>query len=350
MVRVLSALALGIVGLACYAALTDPRPVDFLSFWAAGQLGADAYNLALHKSVEETVVKFVGSQPFLNPPPFLFIVSPFAMLPYGLAFVAWVGLTGSLFFAATRRLDFPPVVATGLVGQSAFLNTALFAFGVSQIQRRPILAGCLIGCLVIKPQIAVLLPIALIAGGYWKTLASAALSSCVLCLAALLAFGWRAYAGFLATVGHHSEFIAMGVWPWWKMASPYAFCRAIGLTDGMAWIVHGLIAAAACFVVWRSWKTDDEAKIAILAGSSVLISPYLFTYDALLLVIPFVTLLRTNVRAAWCVWLLCLLPVLAIFGLYAGPNATPVAAIIAILALLFRNYARPAPEPSLTNP
>jgi len=329
-----------VVGLAWWFVTADPKPIDFLSFWAAGQLGGDAYNAAALKAVEGTIVQFTGQLPFPYPPPFLFLVTPFAMLPFSTALAAWLVLTGGLFLAVLRRFDFPAAVAAGLIGQASFVVTACFAGGLKLLDRRPLLAGALLGCLVIKPQLAALMPLALAAGGYWRSFVAAAASSLLLCVAALIVFGADAYAGFFVMLGRYSEFIDLGMWPWSKMASVYALSRDVGFPAAVAWGAHLAIASVACAIVWKTWRIDHEAKIPMLAGASVLISPYLFTYDALLLIIPFAWLLKRSPAVAWGIWFLCLLPVLAFFNLYGGPNTVPCAAILCLAALSSQSWRR----------
>jgi hypothetical protein len=55
-------------------------------------------------------------------------------------------------------------------GHNAFLTAALFGGGLLMLERRPFVAGLLLGCLAYKPQFAAILPLALAAGGYWRTI------------------------------------------------------------------------------------------------------------------------------------------------------------------------------------
>ena len=84
----------------------DPKPVDFLSFWAAGRMvsegaGAQIYDIETHRAVERTV-SAVGMLPFPYPPPFALMLAPFGLLPFGLGFTAWVALTGLFYVFAAR--------------------------------------------------------------------------------------------------------------------------------------------------------------------------------------------------------------------------------------------------------
>ena len=91
--------------------------------------------------------------------------------------------------------------------------------------------------------------------------------------------------------------------------------------------VHGIVALAAAALTARAWALDLERKVPILAAATLLVPPYLFTYDALLLTLPMAWLLQQRERRASfaAVWLLSLLPVVS----YVTPfvNTIPLAAI-----------------------
>jgi hypothetical protein len=328
--------AAAILGVAAWNVFRHPSPVDFISFWAAGRMGAGAYDIAAHHALEATVVPFKGMQPFPYPPPFLFVLVPFSQLPFGAAFLAWAAATGAFYFAAVRRFDFPPIVATGIIGQASFLTTGLFAFGVRLVRERPVPAGVLFGCLIIKPQIGVLIPLALIASRRWSAFAAAAMTALGLCLLALVVFGPSAYAGFFAKLPLYASLAHSGKWQWTELASSYAFARALGFNDAGAILIQLIGAIAGATVTWRAWRHDWASAPAVVAAATVLVSPYLFTYDTILLALPFGFLLQRNSAASFAVWLLTLLPVLAFFGLYDGPNTAPLAAVLSIVVLAHR--------------
>ena len=65
------------------------------------------------------------------------------------------------------------------------------------LDRRPILAGVLLGLLSYKPQFGVMIPLVLIASTRWRAFTSAAATVLVLVIVTTLAFGadiWQAFA------------------------------------------------------------------------------------------------------------------------------------------------------------
>lgn len=349
------AVFVGVIATACWINFVDPRPVDFLSYWAAAQMAIEGrseaiYDIAAHRSVEMSAAPLGGLMPFPYPPPFLLVVAPFGLLPYGAAFAVWILATGLLYVAAASghfrpaiALAHPSVLSNGLVGQNGFLTSAIFLFGTRWLDARPVLAGAILGLMVVKPQLALLLPIALVAGRHWLVIAAAAASSAALLGVALLAFGIDAYQGFIGILPQHAELMSAGSWPWNELASPFAFVRYFGASAATALAVHGLIAAAAAAMVWRAWRLRWTDRVPMLAAATILIPPYLFSYDALLLALPLATLLADQ-RRWWLVpivWGLSALPLAGNFGLFAAPNGLPVAAVI-LLASLYADAVRPS--------
>jgi hypothetical protein len=87
-------------------------------------------------------------------------------------------------------------------------------------------------------------------------------------------------------------------------------------------------------MTWLAWSRNWEEKVAILASATLLASPYLFTYDAVLLVVPAAHLIgRQQFWSAGLIWLLAALPVAHVFNLYQGPNTVPVASTLCLCLL-----------------
>ncbi len=308
--------------LALFTNFVAPRQMDFISFWAAGKLALAgnplaAYDIETHEAVQGTMTQIGGTMPFAYPPPFLLLVSPFAFLPYGLSAIAWLIGTFTLLVLAVRRVSpeagwlpaaFPPVLVNGIIGQNGLFTGAIFISGISLIENRPLRAGLLLGCLVIKPQLGVLLPLAFVAGGHWRAFIGAAASSAGLLLLALLLFGSQSYWAFAGLMPLFSSIAADGLVGWHKMASVYASLRLAGASATVAWGVHFVIGLASTLFVWTTWRSKAEfgAKAALLAAATTLITPYIYLYDTVLLLIPFLWLIREGedprlLAALWCI-------------------------------------------------
>ena len=356
----------GIIVAACWIIWTRGYSVDFVSFWAAGRMlldgaGPAIYDIEAHRVVEQSAVGTVKLMPFPYPPPFGLMVAPFGVPPYAIAFALWVATTAALYLLAAGRwmprllaLAQPSVLVNGFIGQAGFLTSALFMGGLALIGRRPLLGGALLGLLVIKPQLAVLLPLALVAGGYWRAFAGAALSSTALLIAALPVVGLDGYAAFLKLASTFAGYVAAGRWPWDELASVYALLSYFAVPRAIAIGVHLAMAVGAAALVWRAWRGDYPGKVATLAAATLLIPPYLMTYDGMILALPIAFLLieARRPQPAIAVWLLSLFPVGAVFGLYGAPNTLPMAALVALLAIERVNASttRPPARTSLPQP
>ncbi len=333
----------------------NPTDRDFISFWGAAQMvlsgdSPGAYDLSKLHTVQAAVVTFVNGNgmPVPYPPAFLALVAPFGLLPFAASLALWSAATFAIYFVAIRRMfpesgllaaAFPPVFINAAIGQNAFLTAAIFTGGMLLLQRRPFAAGLLLGCLVIKPQLGLLLPIALLAARQWRAIAGAALSSIGLLLAGAAAFGLAATEAWLAQMPLYVNIGRDGLVGWHKMASVYAAMRQAGAGIELAFAAHVLVAAAAAAavgLVWRS-KADLTAKAAVLASATMLASPYVFPYDAVLLVIAFLWLARRG-ASALLLALLWFLPILTVaqIGWAAGPvNLQPIVPIgLLILSLM----------------
>src|SRR5271155_395787 len=84
---------------------------DFVNVWAAGRLvlaghAAAAYDWPTHKLIEESAVghRFDGYYAWPYPPTFLFVAALLSLLPYAIAYVAWVFGTFLAYLAATRAI------------------------------------------------------------------------------------------------------------------------------------------------------------------------------------------------------------------------------------------------------
>lgn len=349
--RVLALAILFVGSLAVFSNIADARRMDFISYWAAAVLAtggkaAAVYDIAAHEAVQQGVAAFAGGgMPFFYPPAFLILLLPLGLLPYAVAATVWIATTFLAYLAVARRYigsawlaaAFPPVLVNAIIGQIGYLSGALIVAGTLGLARRPFLSGLLLGCLVIKPQLAVLLPFALIAGREWRAFAGAAVSSVGLLLLGLLLFGVETYAAMIRIAPLSAAIVTDGLVGWEKMASVYAALRLAGASAHVATAAHAVVALAALAMTCEIWRRPlaIEAKAAVLAGATALTSPYLYIHDTTMLIVPFAWLLGRG-RYHWPLAMLWCLPLLSMaesFGLHSGVNLMPIIPI-ALLSLI----------------
>lgn len=279
-----------------------PLGTDFISFWSAANLVAQgrpaaAYDHAALQALEQTLTGPDGPlYTWLYPPMALLVVAPLAALPYPAALAAWLGLTLAGYLTALWRLlpegralllmlAFPPLFINLGHGQNAFLSAALLGWGLLLLPRRPWLAGVLMGTLIYKPQLGLLLPLALLAAGQGRAMLGAGLAALALAGATYGLWGPEVWIAFLAKSDYARQMLEQGLVPWYKMISVFAAARLLGAGVGVAWALQGLASLMAAATVWRLWRGPAAypIKVAVLAIGTLVAAPLALDYDATLL-------------------------------------------------------------------
>jgi len=288
-------------------------PSDFVGVWSAGKLvlgghPAAVYDWPTHKLAEEGAVghPFDGYYGWHYPPTFLFVAIILALLPYTTAYVTWTLGTFPAYLAAIRAIvgdhfgyllaaAFPAVLANAVVGQNGFLTAALIGGALVLMERRPILAGVLLGLLTYKPHLGLLFPIALIAGRHWRVFVSAAVVATLMAAASWLAFGSECWQAFFDNVGHTERvFLSEGHADWSKLQTAFGLMRTLGSSETLAWVTQAVVALVAAGAVALLWCSDaaHEIKAAALGCGIALATPYLYAYDLVMLAVPLAFLFR----------------------------------------------------------
>jgi hypothetical protein len=165
---------------------------------------------------------------------------------------------------------------------------------------RPLIAGGLIALLAFKPHLGILLPVVLVAGGHWRAIAAATATLGLLALSSWAAFGPDAWTAFFQSLPMASQStLEQGRAEWGKLQSAYGVVRMMGGTSAIAWVVQGLLAGAvavALAALWRS-KTSFDLKAAALAVGTVMVVPYIFLYDLVILAVAMAFQLRACAQA-----------------------------------------------------
>lgn len=295
-----------------------PLGYDFIAFWSASKLALDddpvaAYDLGrIVETQRETVPGILTQHPWHYPPTFLLVVLPFALLPYALSYWVFVGASLVAYVQTVRRvlpisgglmlvLAFPGTLLNLFHGQNAFLTTALMGAALLNLQARPWIAGLCLGLLTIKPHLGVLIPIALICGGYWRVLLSATIFTVAFLAFSLLVLGSETLSAFFGRLPQVSSWVIHNQLPQVKMPTLFAETLRLG---GPPTLAFGMQAAAALFalggVIWLWRSTADHAlKFAGLCTGSLMVSPYLFDYDLAWLALPIAWFAGYGLREGW---------------------------------------------------
>jgi hypothetical protein len=343
---------------------------DFISFWSAGRFAiagspALAYNADALSHLQSSVVSCgAGNQmPFPYMPAFLLPLLPFALLPFAAAMALWVVATLALYLLAARRLVpgagllplvFPPILVTIAVGQNGLLTAAFFFAAMASLDRRPFTAGAIAGCLIVKPQLGLLLPIAFIASREWRAVAGAAVTSMAITIFGLTLFGPAAFLAWAKQLPLYGAIARDGLVGWSELSSVYAAARQAGLGLGAAMALHLMVAGIAAAAVWFAWRSrqDRLAKAAVLASATALASPYLFLYDLPILALPLLWLARSKIHPAllavpWCV---SAIAIAQHFTNASGLNLNPLIGLSLLALTLWQQRKSLAPQTAAAQP
>ncbi len=173
-----------------------------------------------------------------------------------------------------------------LAGQTVVMAAGLITLAITCLQSRPRLAGVLFAlAAALKPQAALLAPVALLACGAFDALAAAALAGAALIAASVILFGLARWPEWLASLGPFQAVIESVPRFQLGLITPAALGRALGLSGlGLtAWIAA--FAAGGAAIVWRAFARSNEPPrlAAALAIGGLLATPYALCYDGALL-------------------------------------------------------------------
>ena len=347
-----------------------PLGTDFSQVWTAGRMvldgrAADVWNWDAHRAVQEAfhgprLTEWYG---WHYPPPFLLIAAALATLPYLPALFVWQAATLLPFAWLVRRftgrpeawlfvLAAPVTLVCIMHGHNGFLTALLLGGGLMLLERRPFAAGLLLGCLVYKPQFALVLPIVLLFLWNWRAIACAAVSSLALIALTLALWGWPAWQAFLDSLPlTQSIVIEQGRTGWEKIMSPFAAVRSWGAPVTVAYAVQAAFTVVAiASTLWLARKARPDLRNAAVTASVLISTPYVLDYDYVVLLAGIAFLWRDAERHGWLPWeksalaFVWIAPLVArnIAALTLVPLGLSTALLVLVLAV--RRHLRASPS------
>lgn len=365
------AIVLGVVALSRGG--IDPRGealgTDFVSFWAASKLAlsgnpAAAWDVAAHHGAETAIFgRDLGYAAFFYPPVYLLFCLPLALLPYLASLALWLAVTGSAWALVMRgwlgaKFGWLPIAAFPAVldnvghGQNGFISGALIGAGALWLRQRPIAAGVCFGALVYKPQLAIVVPFALIAARRWSTAMAAAATAVALIALSTAVFGVDSWRAFTANAGLARATLEQGLVEPGKMQSTFAAMRVLGGPLAAAYAAQAVVALAviAGLVSTQRRGLRPDGEGALLIAATLLVTPFLLDYDLTLLAAPLAFLARAGVATGFRPWeksaLLAgfVLPAIS-RSLATGLHLPLAPLVLAALFVLILRRVREAPVP-----
>ena len=278
---------------------------DFINFWSAPRLAlqgrvADIYDFGrFHDFQKEVLGGPIHLYHYSYPPTAILLTWPFALLPYLAGWAVWLVGGWLVLIVAVRAawpggargwrdpalyaLALPATLLNSWTGQTGTWVAAILGGGCMLLGHRPVLGGALLGLLTVKPQIALLVPVALVAGRRWRALGAFALTGSALAAASAALFGLDLWAAYMERASVLRRWILEdGTGVWHLFASVFVTVRHLPASLPVAYAVQGvaaLFAVAAVFLVWRRQETPPSSKNAVLVVCTLAATPYVQVYD-----------------------------------------------------------------------
>jgi hypothetical protein len=268
---------------------------DFYALWTSAVVthqGDAAVNFdadALHLRQVALGMTTNGYNPFPYPPMLLTLLGPLGGLPLGVAFYVFMvpSFMAYLFamgagrwrdWAWTLAAFVAPASSISLIsGQTGFLSGALMVGGLRLLPTRPTLAGVLFGLLAYKPQLGVLVPVALLAMGSWRALVAATATVLGSALVSGLIYGfelWPLWAHALVDYARRFPPV-VGYMP-----TIQANAVMLGASPRVADLAQLAVSLPVGWVVWRAWRQGPTPRAAaLLMVGTFLATPHAFNYD-----------------------------------------------------------------------
>jgi alpha-1,2-mannosyltransferase len=338
---------------------------DSFALWSFGRFLGDHAAVTIYDPLALRSAQLaLGMDPeaiysFPYPPSFLLVVWPLGQLPGWLACVALIAVTLPLYLWATVGTNWrsvaliaalaAPTTAIAIVsGQNGFLAGALLAGGLWLAAGHSVGGGVLLGLLTYKPQLGLLVPVALVAAGLWRTLTVAAVTAILLVVATSLLFGgaiWPSWAAYLPVFSR--QFAAESSQILHLMPTILVALLQLGVAPAMAQLAQWAGTAAAVAIVWTLFRSGPRQLAAAgLLVATFLATPYTFVYDMPILATAVIWVIAERQGAGDALGtgevLVMIVAMIAPITLVAGTSNFPLAtlALVLLLGVIVRRCRR----------
>ena len=298
----------------------EPPGIDFHTYKAAAVVGLEQgwsriYDQALVAVAQKQLDPGEVAQPFLSPPTVAWLAAVLVPVPYTPSYYIWAVLTLAAYAGAlawsisSRGVDRWILVAAAIapwwvleafrVGQVVPLVAASLAVSWRLLREdRNVAAGFVLSLLLLKPNTAFVVPLAVLAAGRFRTFATLSAVGTVLAVVALVTVGGE------------------GAFDYWSQLTGSLPTGADALTLESALGVRGPAITALRIVIIvvvlvAAFKVRRSPGLVLVAGilGSLIAVPYLHASDLCLLALAAVIVWEERPALAWRVpvaagWLL----------------------------------------------
>jgi hypothetical protein len=293
---------------------------DFVNVWTGGHLVRQGLlsilsDVTAYQAYQQQLFEHIGQHNYSYPPLTYPLAALISYLPYPVALIVWQA-AGAAFFIWAAKPWWPdrvgpvwlavltPAALLNLwAGHYGFFIGGLFLLGWRQVELgRPSLAGICFGLMLVKPHLAVLLPIALTMRREWKTVGWTAATVLVLLAASTWAYGLQPWYDFLfgtsrvqaGLINARDSFFGL------MSTSPATAAFSLGAKLPVAMIVQAAFAAGGIYaVVAGGLRKVPLRDYALLTSTATfLVLPYAFNYDMTVPMIGALYVMSTTDRSS----------------------------------------------------
>jgi hypothetical protein len=318
---------------------------DFTFYVAAARIGLKhGWTSIYDLSIQQAELDALGSRihiaelaRYISPPPVAWLALPLTPLPYEAGYWVWsamllTALALTWYLVAPGRgperlihlaaaLGWLPVIYGMQLGQPG-LFVALGVAGSYALLRigRPFLAGLALAPLALKPQLAFLIPAALLVSGRTRAFWGSVVALGLLAVASVLALGPSGVAEYIARLNFAASVPAN------RELTLAPLLGSLPVTR----VIQAAIALWALVLAYRFRRRATEWTYVVPLVGGMLASPYLHLDDLVMLGLAGWLYLRTDRKPRWA-WVFLLGVALAIEGL---PVWGPLPMIVGEVATL----------------
>ena len=250
--------------------------------------------------------------PWLYPPHAVYFFAVFGVGSYGVGKFALFLLTGLAIFFIVKRIErqqlagrlfltsiSPGVFVCAVLTQLGVLATFGVLSAAQLAKSYPLRSGILLAVLTMKPQYGIILPVFLIAFGYWRAICYGAIFATIIIAISIADFGIEPWVEFLRTAVNSPTGASGPVQP--QTASIGQLVSRIGFDDRAAMAAQLAIIPIAWLLMWRIARhTTLKLSMAMLLLLSILAAPSSWAYDWMFII---AAMLMLGAGECWPRWL-----------------------------------------------
>jgi hypothetical protein len=272
---------------------------DFVAFYTAARIAAqgrlaDLHEEAVQERIEAPLIAPGGHTAyFVRLQSWAAMLLPFGLVPFRTSFLLWVIAQAAILVSgwiwAARRFGidaailaamFPPAVLGVAFGQDpAFVFGLMLLSWVLFERGYGFGAGLLLGLCAVKPQLVIVVPLALAIQQRWRILAGFLCGGAAVMGGSMVLGGWQALPRYAAFLGRLSGKLVLRPE---RAMNVDAILLSTALPLSLRYVLLAAVLAAAVLSCWHSsWSTGLTA--AMLA--SFLIAPHTLSYDTTALMV-----------------------------------------------------------------